>query len=69
MLLDQNLLLDESGYLDLGLTLVSPDSRLLAYSVDRDGDEVYRLHFRDLDTGEDLADVVDAQLLRRGLEC
>ena len=58
VLLDQNLLVDESGYLELGLTLVSPDSRLLAYSVDRDGDEVYRLHFRDLDTGEDLSDVV-----------
>ena len=49
VLLDQNLLVDESGYLELGLTLVSPDSHLLAYSVDRAGDEVYRLHFRDLD--------------------
>jgi oligopeptidase B len=58
LLLDQNLLVDESGYLELGLTLVSPDSRLLAYSVDRDGDEVYELRFRDLDSGEDLADVV-----------
>ena len=58
LLLDENLLVDESGYLELGLTLVSPDDRLLAYSVDRAGDEVYQLHFRDLDTGEDLADLV-----------
>ena len=58
LVLDQNALLDESGYLELGLTLVSPDSRLLAYSVDRAGDEVYRLLFRDLDTGEELADEV-----------
>ena len=58
LLLDANLLVDDSGYLELGLTLVSPDERLLAYSVDRTGDEVYELRFRDLDTGEDRADVV-----------
>ncbi|NUR09789.1 MAG: S9 family peptidase [Nocardioidaceae bacterium] len=58
LLLDANLLADDSGYLELGLTLVSPDDRLLAYSVDRTGDEVYELRFRDLETGEDLADIV-----------
>ena len=58
LLLDANLLADDSGYLELGLTAVSPDERLLAYSVDRTGDEVYELRFRDLDTGEDRADVV-----------
>ena len=36
LLLDANALADDSGYLELGLTLVSPDDRLLAYSVDRD---------------------------------
>jgi oligopeptidase B len=58
LLLDANTLTDDSGYLELGLTLVSPDDRLLAYSVDRTGDEVYELRFRDLDTGEDLPDRV-----------
>ena len=58
VLLDVNLLADDSGYLELGLTMVSPDSRLLAYSVDRAGDEVYQLRFRDLGTGEDLPDQV-----------
>ncbi len=58
VLLDVNLLADDSGYLELGLTMVSPDSRLLAYSVDRAGDEVYQLRFRDLGTGQDLADEV-----------
>lgn len=59
-----DVLLDVSGlaagddYLELGLTLVSPDEDLLAYSVDTDGDEVYRLRFRDLRTGEDLPDEV-----------
>ena len=45
-----------TGYLDVGLTLVSPDEDLLAYSVDTDGDEVFELRFRDLRTGEDLPD-------------
>ena len=45
-----------TGYLDLGLTIVSPDEDLLAYSVDTAGDEVFELRFRDLRTGEDLAD-------------
>jgi oligopeptidase B len=47
-----------TGYLDLGVTSVSPDERLLAYSIDTDGDEVFELRFRDLDTGEDLRDRV-----------
>ena len=58
MVLDANELADGSGYLELGLTLVSPDGKLLAYSVDRAGDEVFRLRFRDLESGEDLADEV-----------
>ncbi len=45
-------------HLELGLTLVSPDEQLLAWSVDTDGDEVYVLRFRDLRTGEDLPDEV-----------
>jgi oligopeptidase B len=48
-----------SSYLELGLTLVSPDENVLAYSVDTTGDEVYRLSFLDLATGEDLAETVE----------
>jgi oligopeptidase B len=58
VLLDPNRLAAGSSYLELGLTLVSPDERLLAYSVDTTGDEVYALRFRDLETGEDLPDLV-----------
>jgi oligopeptidase B len=58
LLLDVASLADGSGYLELGLTLVSPDETRLAYSVDTTGDEVYRLRFRDLATGEDLPDEV-----------
>ncbi len=46
------------GYLDVGVTLVSPDEDLLAYSVDTDGDEVFGLRFRDLRTGADLPDTI-----------
>lgn len=58
LVLDANLLADDSGHLELGLTMVSPDGRLLAYSVDRTGDEVYELRFRDVESGEDLEDEV-----------
>jgi oligopeptidase B len=57
VLLDPNRLAAGSSYFELGLTLVSPDERLLAYSVDMTGDEVYALRFRDLETGDDLPDV------------
>ncbi|MEZ5095260.1 MAG: hypothetical protein R2731_03565 [Nocardioides sp.] len=58
VLLDQNDLTDGSGYLDVGVLLVSPDERFLAYAVDTAGDEVFRLRFRDLDSGKDLAEEV-----------
>jgi oligopeptidase B len=45
-----------TGYLDVGLTVVSPDEDLLAFSVDTAGDEVFELRFRDLRTGRDLPD-------------
>ena len=54
LLLDVNELVGESGYVELGLWEVSPDTSLMAYSVDFDGDEVYELRFRDLASGADL---------------
>ena len=56
-LLDFESLVDESGYLDLGLTMVSPDENWLAYSVDTTGDEVFRMRFRDLRTGLDVEEI------------
>jgi oligopeptidase B len=58
LLLDANALAAGTDYFELGLVLVSPDSRLLAYSADRTGEEVYELRFRDLERGEDLDEVV-----------
>jgi oligopeptidase B len=58
VLLDPEQLAGKSPYFELGLTLVSPDERLLAYSVDTTGDEVYALRFRDLESGDDLPDLI-----------
>ncbi|MGI9196969.1 MAG: hypothetical protein ACR2KE_05855 [Candidatus Nanopelagicales bacterium] len=43
-----------SPYAATGVVEPSPDDRLLAYSVDLTGAEVYALRFRDLDSGKDL---------------
>ena len=59
VLLDENELLADSTYVGIGVRLVSPDGRLLAYSVDTEGDEVYQLRFRDLHSGQDLPASVD----------
>jgi oligopeptidase B len=45
-----------STYAETGVCELSPDGRWLAWSVDLDGDEVYSLRFRDLTTGDDLAE-------------
>ncbi len=58
VLLDVNDVAAGEDYVELGLTLVSPDENLLAWSADTDGDEVYVLRFRDLRTGEDLPEEV-----------
>ena len=63
VLLDENALLSDpacsGGYVALGVREVSPDGRLLAYSVDFDGDEVYQLRIRDLATGQDRPDRIE----------
>jgi oligopeptidase B len=58
LLLDVNELAGAGDYVELGLWRVSPDSSVMAWSVDFDGDEVYELRFRDLSSGRDLEDVV-----------
>ncbi|WP_153774171.1 S9 family peptidase [Pseudomonas sp. MNR3A] len=50
LLLDPNDLAN-GGFLALGAFNVSPDHRLLAYSLDTSGDEVYTLYVKDLDSG------------------
>jgi oligopeptidase B len=58
--LDVNALAEGHDHFSLGGLAVSPDQRLAGYSVDTDGSEIFRLRFRDLETGDDLADEVSA---------
>jgi oligopeptidase B len=58
VLLDQNVEAGESEFFSLGALDVSPDGRLLAWSTDFAGAELYDLRFRDLTTGQDLPDLV-----------
>lgn len=59
ILLDQNPLAAEHAYFRLGASEVSPDHRLLAYSVDTSGAEEFTLHIKDLSTGELLAESIE----------
>lgn len=54
LLLDPNALA-EGGFLSVGDFSISPDQRWLAYSLDRNGDEIYRLYVKDLANGETTA--------------
>jgi oligopeptidase B len=58
ILLDINVEAGDSAFFDLGTFDVSPDGKLLAYSVDVKGDERFTLKVRDLSTGENLPDEV-----------
>ena len=58
VLLDQNELAKGHDYFEVWATKVSPDNRLLAYSVDATGSETFTLHIKDLVTGELLPDVI-----------
>ena len=50
LLLDPNALAGD-GYLALGAFSISPDHSRLAYSLDTQGDEVYQLYVKDLQSG------------------
>ncbi|MGH2593198.1 MAG: oligopeptidase B, partial [Anaerolineae bacterium] len=58
ILLDQNALAEGQSYCRIGVYRVSPNHRLLAYSVDTSGAEMYTLFVKDLDTGVLLPDQV-----------
>ena len=58
VVLDENALAGDSDYFALGVFDATPSHRLLAYATDHDGSERYRLRFRDLDTGDDLPEVI-----------
>lgn len=59
VLLDGNQEAGDSRFFSLGVLSVSPDGTLLAYAVDRAGDERFQLRVRDLSTGSLLPDVIE----------
>jgi oligopeptidase B len=59
VLLDEDVISADTGFVDIGTCEPSPDNRLLAWSADVSGAEIYQLRFRDTGTGQDLADVIE----------
>jgi oligopeptidase B len=58
VLLDGNAEAEGKPYWDLGGTAHSPDHKLLAYSIDDKGSEIFTVRIRDLATGQDLIDEI-----------
>jgi oligopeptidase B len=58
VLLDGNAEAASKTYWDLGAASHSPDHKLLAYSTDDKGSELYTVRIRDLATGENLPDEI-----------
>jgi oligopeptidase B len=59
VMLDQNVVAGESEFFALGAFDITPDARLLAYSTDFAGAELYTMRFRDLESGEELDDQLE----------
>jgi oligopeptidase B len=58
LLLDGNAEAEGKPYWDLGARAHSPDHKLLAYSIDDKGSELFTIRVRDMETGKDLADEI-----------
>ncbi len=57
--LDEPALAEDFEYFRLGSMSVSNSGRLMAYSTDTDGSERFRIHIKDLDTGEVREEVIE----------
>ncbi len=62
LILDENKLAEGKDYFRLGAAEVSPNGKLLAYAYDDNGSERFDLHIRNLETGEELADIIPGTL-------
>ena len=58
ILLDGNAMAEGHEYFNVGVFAPSPDHKLLAYSVDYSGDEVFSVFVKNLETGTLLADTI-----------
>ncbi|MEU8107003.1 S9 family peptidase [Nonomuraea muscovyensis] len=59
VILDGNELAGDSAFFSVGVSAISPDGRMLAYSTDYKGDERFTLRFKNLETGELLDDRIE----------
>lgn len=62
LILDENRLAEGKDYFQLNELSVSPDGRLMAYAYDDNGSERFTIHVRDLETGEELPDIIPGTL-------
>ncbi len=62
LILDENALAKDKEYFRLGAMSVSPNGKLMAFSVDDTGGERFEARIRNLETGEMLADVIPGTL-------
>lgn len=62
LILDENELAKGKDYFRLGAAEISPDGKLLAYAYDDNGSERFDLHIRNLDSGEELKDIIPGTL-------
>ncbi len=62
LILDENKLAEGKDYFRLGAAEISPDGKLLAYAYDDNGSERFDLHIRNLETGEELKDIIPGTL-------
>ena len=58
VMLNVNELAEGYSFFQVGSLQVSEDNRLLAYSVDTLSRRIYDIHFKDLETGKELEDVI-----------
>lgn len=62
VILDENKLAEGKDYFRLGALSVSPDGKLLAFSVDDNGSERFEARFKNLETGQMLPDIIPGTL-------
>ncbi len=58
ILIDETKLAEGLPYFRLGSWTVSDDGKLLAWAADEDGSEIFRVHVKNLETGEMLPDLI-----------
>lgn len=58
IILDVNLLAVGKSYLQIGATTTSPNQKILAFAKDEIGRRIYTIHFKNLETGEILEQII-----------